>query len=215
MFLAKGFFLSLLLVMLLSGIFLGGQALAKTEEISIVDFAFAPALDTVSVNDSVRWTNNGATAHSSTSNTGIWDSGTLNPGQSYTRQFTAVGTFNYLCTFHPFMQGVIVVRSTGVEDGAPANAPSRFSLNQNFPNPFNSSTGIAFYLPRRGPVTLKVYNVLGQKIRTLLEKEEEAGSKTVFWDGTDDKGLSAPTGIYFYRLTAQDFGDTKKMVYLK
>jgi flagellar hook assembly protein FlgD len=70
-------------------------------------------------------------------------------------------------------------------------------------------------LPKSGNVKLDVYNILGQKIRTLLEKVEQPGPKTLFWDGTDDRGLNVPTGIYFYRLTAQDFVDTKKMVYLK
>ena len=215
MLLVKRFCLSVLLIVLLIGLCLGGQALAKTEQISIVDFAFVPAIDTISANDSVRWTNDGAVVHSSTSNTGVWDSGTLNPGQSYTRQFTAVGSYPYFCSFHPFMQGTIVVKSTAVADGNVTNTPSRYSLNQNFPNPFNSSTKISFYLPKSGNVKLEVYNILGQKIRTLLEKVEQPGLKTLFWDGTDDRGLNVPTGIYFYRLTAQDFVDTKKMVYLK
>ena len=215
MLLVKRFYLSVLLIVLLIGICLGGQALAKTEQISIVDFAFSPQFDTISVNDSVRWTNNGSFNHTSTSDTRIWSSGILLNGQSYVRQFTTVGSFAYQCSLHTFMTGVIVVKSTGIEDENQAETPKKYSLNQNFPNPFNSSTRISFYLPKSGNVKLEVYNILGQKIRTLLEKVEQPGPKTLFWDGTDDRGLNVPTGIYFYRLTAQDFVDTKKMVYLK
>jgi len=215
MLLVKRFYLSVLLIVLLPGIFLGSQALAKTEQIAIIDFAFSPQSDTISVNDSVRWTNNGIANHTSTSDTRIWSSGLLAPSQSYLRQFTTPGTFSYACSVHVFMTGVIVVKATSVGDENSAGVPKHYILNQNFPNPFNSSTRISFYLPKSGNVKLEVYNILGQKIRTLLEKFEEPGAKTIFWDGTDDRGLNVPTGIYFYRLTAQDFVDTKKMVYLK
>lgn len=215
MFLVKGFCLNVLLVVLFSGIFLGSQALARTEDISIVEFSFTPQFDTISVNDSVRWTNNGIVNHTTTSDTRIWSSGLLAPGESYLREFTTPGSFPYACSVHAFMTGAIVVKATSVGDENSTSISKRYSLNQNFPNPFNSSTRISFYLPKKGKIKLEIYNILGQKMRTLAEREEEPGLKTLFWDGTDDRGLNAPTGIYFYRLTAQDFVDTKKMVYLK
>ena len=215
MFLVKRFCLCSLLVLLASVSFLSSQVSATIHNVSIVDFAFNPQSTNVTAGDSVKWTNNGSFDHTSTSDSGVWNSGTIPPGSSFTRQFSTPGIFPYHCSIHPTMTASIVVNPTSVGDGDQSGASGRYSLRQNYPNPFNSSTRISFYLPKSGNVKLEVYNILGQKIRTLLEKVEEPGLKTLFWDGTDDRGLNVPTGIYFYRLTAQDFVDTKKMVYLK
>ncbi len=90
------------------------------------------------------------------------------------------------------------------------NMPYEFSLQQNYPNPFNPSTEISFSLPRMSFVNLNVYNLLGQKVETLVNKEIEAGNYNVNWDGQD-----VASGIYFYRLETGDFVETKKMVLLK
>lgn len=215
MFLVKKFCLCSLLVLLASVSFLSSQVSATIHDVSIVDFSFNPSSINVTAGDSVKWTNNGSFDHTSTSDSGVWNSGTIPSGSSFTRQFSTPGSFPYHCAIHTTMQATVIVSPTSVGDGNSSNFPRDYSLNQNFPNPFNSFTRISFYLPKNGNVKLEVYNILGQKIRTLLEKVEEPGPKTLFWDGTDDRGLNVPTGIYFYRLTAQDFVDTKKMVYLK
>ena len=88
--------------------------------------------------------------------------------------------------------------------------PFEFSLQQNIPNPFNPSTEISFSLPRRSLVNLNIYNLLGQKVETLVNKEMEAGSYNINWNGID-----AASGIYFYRLESGDFSETKKMLLLK
>lgn len=95
-----------LLVMLFSNF-----SQATTHNISIVDFAFQPQADTINVGDTIRWTNNGAVPHTSTSNSGLWNSGTLSPGQSFSLRFTLVGTHPYHCAIHPSMTGTIVVLS--------------------------------------------------------------------------------------------------------
>ncbi len=82
--------------------------------VSIVDFAFSPQVDTITAGDSVKWTNNGLGAHSSTSNTAVWDSDTLQLGESFTRQFNSPGTFPYHCKVHAFMTGTIVVKPAAV-----------------------------------------------------------------------------------------------------
>ena len=91
---------------------------AAVHMVSIIDFAFVPQTDTITAADSVRWVNNGAVFHTTTSNTSIWNSGTLNPGpSSFTRQFNAAGPFPYHCQFHPGMTGMISVRKRGDVNG--------------------------------------------------------------------------------------------------
>lgn len=215
MFSAKGFYLCLLVVFSASCLFLSSQVSATIHNVSIVEYSFTPTPVNAVAGDTVKWTNDGLLTHTSTSDSGVWNSGFLGPGASYMRQFNTPGSFPYHCEIHTFMLGTVIVSPTSVGDENSEAVPNSYSLNQNFPNPFNSSTRISFYLPKGGNIKLEVYNILGQKMRTLLEKAEEPGPKTISWDARDDKGLSVPTGIYFYRLTAKDFVDTKKMVYLK
>ena len=93
--------------------------------------------------------------------------------------------------------------------------PRSYSLSQNFPNPFNPATDISYQLPHRARVLLKVYNTLGQRVRTLIDEEKEAGSHSTRWDGKDALGEMVASGIYFYRLTAGEFAETRKMVLLR
>jgi hypothetical protein len=93
--------------------------------------------------------------------------------------------------------------------------PNQYSLAQNYPNPFNPETYIDFALPRSSHVTLTVYNMLGQQVRTLVDEQLSAGPKTATWDGTDDRGRPVSSGIYFYRIQATDFQETRKMVLMK
>ncbi|MGB2990078.1 MAG: FG-GAP-like repeat-containing protein [Candidatus Zixiibacteriota bacterium] len=93
--------------------------------------------------------------------------------------------------------------------------PQRFSLSQNYPNPFNPRTSIRFALPQDAHVSLTVYNVLGQKVVTLVDEEQPAGYETVWWDGKDATGDEVSSGIYFYRLEADEFLEVKKMLLVK
>jgi len=84
-------------------------ARATTHAVEIANFAFAPATLTITVGDTVTWTNQDAVAHTATSTTGVFDSGDLEQGESYSVTFTAPGTYDYLCTPHPSMTGRVVV----------------------------------------------------------------------------------------------------------
>jgi hypothetical protein len=96
------------------------------------------------------------------------------------------------------------------------NIPTEFNLGQNYPNPFNPSTLISFSLPKEAPVTFEVYNMLGVKIRTLMAGEtKSAGVYSVSWDGRDNAGVSMPSGVYLYRVSAGSFLASKKMTLLK
>ena len=93
--------------------------------------------------------------------------------------------------------------------------PGTPSLSQNYPNPFNSSTTISFSIPTTGHVTVTVFNVLGQRVATLLDKVTAAGVHTVSWDGTGPGGMEAASGVYFYRVRAGVFVETRKMLLVK
>lgn len=93
--------------------------------------------------------------------------------------------------------------------------PASVELHQNYPNPFNPTTTIRYNLPRNAKISLKVYNVLGETIRTLVDDLQSAGSKSVVWDGRNDYGKTVSSGIYFYRLQSKNSVQTKKMMLLK
>jgi hypothetical protein len=99
------------------------------------------------------------------------------------------------------------------EDGS--TLPNDYALEQNYPNPFNPSTEIHFSLPRNSHVTLVVYNVLGQQVKTLVDQTLTAGSYNTSWDGTNQAGSQVASGVYLYRVEANQFAQTKKMVLLK
>jgi LPXTG-motif cell wall-anchored protein len=105
---------------------LGGPASAATASVSMVDFNFSPATVTIQVGDTVVWTNNGAQPHTSTSDSGIWDSGIVNAGGSFSRTFSSAGSFPYHCNVHPIMTGTVVVQAggTGGTGGLPSTGAS-------------------------------------------------------------------------------------------
>jgi len=93
--------------------------------------------------------------------------------------------------------------------------PREYVLDQNYPNPFNPSTIIRFGLPEPGLVRLTLFNILGQRVVTLVDERQEAGYHQIVWDGRDQGGGLCAAGVYFYQLRAGDFVTTKKMVLLK
>ncbi len=99
--------------------------------------------------------------------------------------------------------------------GHTPDVPTVYQLDQNYPNPFNPSTTIKFTVPVAGKVTLTVYNVVGQKIATLINGNVTAGSHTRVWNGKDSAGNQVASGVYFYKLTAEKFSATEKMILMK
>jgi hypothetical protein len=103
-----------------------------------------------------------------------------------------------------------------VEDETAESAlPDKYTLAQNYPNPFNPVTTIAYTLTRRSRVTVEIYNALGRRVRTLVDREESPGSHSIVWNGTDEKGNPVSSGVYLYRFRAGEFVETKKMLLLK
>ncbi len=93
--------------------------------------------------------------------------------------------------------------------------PTRFALMQNVPNPFNSSTEISFTLPADENVSLEILDINGRVIRNVISANMTSGRHTVVWDGKDNKGQNVSSGVYFYRITAGDFNETRKMMLIK
>ncbi len=101
---------------------------------------------------------------------------------------------------------------TGIDDDESSNLliPKAFLLHQNYPNQFNANTVISYQLPTRGHVKLEIYNLSGQKVATLIDNEQEAGYKSVNWGAS-----TVSSGLYFYKLTAGDLTETKRMMLVK
>ncbi len=106
------------------------------------------------------------------------------------------------------------VNLTSVEGRSESGVPGEYTLEQNFPNPFNPSTTITFQLPERTQVRLVVYNLLGQEVRTLVQGVRPAGRHRVRWDGRDNQGHRVAAGVYLYRLISTSQTLTRKMTYL-
>ena len=104
---------------------------------------------------------------------------------------------------------------TAVLEEPSAAVPGAFSLEQNNPNPFNSSTVIRFGLPMSGEVELLVYNLAGQRVATLIEGVREAGAYAVQWDGRNASGQSLASGVYLYRLQSNERVESRKLLLLK
>ena len=106
--------------------------------------------------------------------------------------------------------------STGIDDEVETAAiPEKIMLMQNYPNPFNASTEIEYFLPESERVSLKIYNLRGQTIRTLFDMNGDAGAHTVRWNGRDDAGRGVATGIYISVLRSTDNILTSKMTLLR
>lgn len=93
--------------------------------------------------------------------------------------------------------------------------PAVYSLSQSYPNPFNLQTQIRYSLAKAGHVTLSIYSVLGQKVRTLIDETQEAGSYQVIWDGRDERGEIVSSGVYFLNMTTGEFKRTQKILLIK
>lgn len=103
----------------------------------------------------------------------------------------------------------------GIKDVETRTIPESYVLEQNYPNPFNAGTVIRFAQPVDGNVRIDVFNILGRKVKTLVNEFRVAGTHQTDWDGRSDDGIEVATGVYFYRITTEGFSSTRKMVLLK
>ena len=108
----------------------------------------------------------------------------------------------------------VVRKPSAVGDNA-SGPVLTFELAPNYPNPFNPETTIRYQVARSVKVNITIYNVLGQKVRTLVDAARPAGAHRIVWNGKDERGVSVPTGMYFYRMRAGDFVQVRKMLLLQ
>lgn len=141
--------------------------------------------------------------------------GTTTPNSNdYTGAETYVAVTN-LSNSNDTMTCDFFVGPADVKDEYEQCLPSECQLEQNYPNPFNPQTEIEYYISRSEPVLLEIFNVLGEKVHTLVNQLQEGGTHQVNWSGTDDQGEPISNGIYFYRLQVNNYTQTNKMILLK
>jgi len=136
--------------------------------------------------------------------------------------FEVTSAGNIVWSFSPGGQIVRVLRYGFDYPGLVAvsnittSIPENYDLSQNYPNPFNPVTTIKYELPKQEKVTMKVYDILGNEVRTLIDNESRnPGQHSVVWDGKFNSGLNAATGVYFYKLVSENFTKTMKMILAK
>ncbi len=112
----------------------------------------------------------------------------------------------------------IAVELMSTADGVSENGrgiPKTFELSNNYPNPFNPTTVIQYAMPRADQVSLEIYNLLGQRVRTLVEGVISPGYHEAVWDGRNESGQQVESGVYFYRLNTGETALVKKMLFIK
>ena len=105
--------------------------------------------------------------------------------------------------------------TVGISGGSPTYTPQAYTLSQNYPNPFNPSTKIEYAVQQAGHVTIKVFNLRGELVKTLVDQDRPSGEYSAVWDGKNDIGNSVASGQYFYQLSVGDFVTSKKLLLLK
>jgi hypothetical protein len=190
----------------------------------VKNFSFTPAQLTINAGDIVKWTNIGG-FHNVVADDNSFTSGAVSSSAwVYEHTFNSVGSNPYYCAQHggaggSGMSGVIIVENaTDVNDNG-VNI-FQFELLQNYPNPFNPTTKISWQSPVGGWQTLKVYDVLGNLVATLVEEYKPAGSYEVEFSAkggfaSDGNVSQLSSGVYFYKLSTGSFEQTKKMTLIK
>jgi plastocyanin len=191
------------------------QVNSTTWNVTASGRVFSPTPLTVSVGDTIKW--QWVDGLHTTTSTSVpagaltWDAPLDNSHPTFNYVITQAGTYNYQCTFHVTMGmvGVINANPNGIKQLG-SSVPQSYNLMQNFPNPFNPSTNIRIDIPKASQVTVKIYDVRGNLVQTLINSELQAGSYSIDWNASEYS-----SGIYFYRLNAGDYSAVKKMVLMK
>jgi plastocyanin len=176
---------------------------------------FTPPDLTINVGDTVRWENQSG-FHNVVADDGSFTNGPASTSAwTYDRVFTTVGDFRYYCVIHGGpggvgMSGIIRVINPAVGVNKNTSQPDRFLVEQNYPNPFNPTTTIRYALPQSGLVTVKVFNILGEELATVVNGVESAGAHEIQFNAAN-----LPSGIYFYRVQDGNVTQTKRMLLLK
>jgi hypothetical protein len=135
---------------------------------------------------------------------------------SGTDRLSSISIMRYNATIAEMVYDSITEPDIPTDVDEPENdLPNDFMLGQNYPNPFNPSTNIGYWLARGGDVNITVYNIMGQKVKTLIDRYLPAGTYNVSWNSNDAQGEPVTSGIYFYRLTFGDRKESRSMVLVR
>jgi plastocyanin len=181
--------------------------------VEATNFEFNPADISIAVGDTVEWqwiTGIHTTTSDSTTGQNVWDAPLDASNQTFRFVITSPGVHNYHCTPHLALGMVGTITATVSSVNNENQLPKKFNLGQNYPNPFNPSTVINYQLPVSGNVTLKVYDILGKEVATLVDEYHPAGNYDVEFNAAE-----LTNGIYFYKLQAEKYSETKKMILLR
>ncbi len=204
----------------LSVVVLVGVAAAATVQVDIRNFFFDPESVNIMQGDTVLWFSVEGN-HTSTSGVdgvpdGYWDSGLLSSGQSFSFVFDSVGTFDYYCTPHwTFgMIGAVMVNPTSIEENDLGRG-RHTDIEQNYPNPFISSTRIRYTIDTQAMTEISIYDAAGLKIKTLVQQRMTPGDYSVTWSGENEGGTQVPAGVYFYEIKKDEKIARRKMLVLR
>lgn len=179
---------------------------------------FSPQTINVFVGDTVKWTRTGG-SHTTTCDGQTftsrpagalpWNAPLTSGSPTFTYVITVAGTYNYICEPHaPSMSGVINATVSGITQLN--EIAISYGISQNYPNPFNPETNIKFSIPVPSFVTLKVYNNTGKEIATLVNEKLGSASYEINWNASGQN-----SGVYYYRIQAGEFTQTRKMMLIK
>ncbi len=195
---------------------------SQTGHIIIVqNFSFSPSSVTINAGDTVIWqrvSGSHTTTSDSTSGPNSWDAVLNSTTQVYRHVITAPGIHRYYCKPHggpggSGMSGMVTSKAvTSIDD---QNIEKKFFLEPNYPNPFNPSTTFRYFLSEGNIAKLKIFNIIGQEVITLVEDYQPAGWHSIQWNGINSDGKNVQTGIYIFRLQSGNAVQTRKMVLVK
>ncbi|MFQ5651813.1 MAG: FlgD immunoglobulin-like domain containing protein [bacterium] len=124
-------------------------------------------------------------------------------------------SFRHHTSTTPFPAPLLLTGNVGDDASGSAKLPIEYQLGENYPNPFNPETAIRFHLPEASRVVIRIFNTLGQEIKSLVDGEYAAGIHTAVWDGKDKNGVQVSSGVYLYRIQTDKFAQVKKMTLLR
>lgn len=177
-------------------------------------FTYSPSSLNVTVGDTVEWKGD-FSMHPLSSTSVPAGAQTFHQGSGtvFTYPVMVAGAYLYRCDFHysiGMVGGFTASPSTGIKNERSSLRPDVFRLGQNYPNPFNPTTTISFDIPFQTFVTIKVYNLIGQEVTTIVNENMAAGSYSTVWNAS-----SMASGIYLYKMQTASFTNTRKLVLLK
>jgi plastocyanin len=207
-------FFAVLIVML----FISGVSNSRTVSVTASNFVFTPAVVNAVVGDTIKWTRSSG-SHTTTcdgqqgtsrpAGAAPWNAPLTSGNPTFIYVITVPGQYQYICEPHaPDMAGVINATASSISQIN--EIVTGFEISQNYPNPFNPSTKISFAIPSNEFVTLKIFNELGKEVESLVSSKLSAGTYEADWNAAN-----LNSGVYYYRLQAGSFSQTRKMLLVK